>query len=69
MFYYLKSDSFKVIPDNVIFEKVALSSDVLEIQFSDNGTVMEIYKNVKKLTVKENDVNKNRYYRFMSKYL
>ena len=68
MFYYLKTDSGKVIPDNVTFEKVALSSDELEIQFTDNGTAKEDNKNVKKITVKENDVNKNRYYRFKAKY-
>ena len=68
MFYYLKTDSGKVIPDNVTFEKVALSSDELEIQFTDNGTAKEDNKNVKKITVKENDVNKDRYYRFKAKY-
>ena len=68
MFYYLRTDSGKVIPDDVTFEKVALSSDELEIQFIDNGTAKEDNKNVKKITVKENDVNKNRYYRFKAKY-
>ena len=68
MFYYLRTDSGKVIPDDVTFEKVALSSDELEIQFTDNGTAKEDNKNVKKITVKENDVNKNRYYRFKAKY-
>lgn len=68
MFYYLRTDSGKVIPDNVTFEKVALSSDELEIQFTDNGTAKEDNKNVKKITVKENDVNKDRYYRFKAKY-
>ena len=68
MFYYLRTDSGKVIPDDVTFEKVALSSDELEIQFTDNGTAKENNKNVKKITVKENDVNKNRYYRFKAKY-
>ena len=68
MFYYLRTDSGKVIPDDVTFEKVALSSDELEIQFTDNGTTKEDNKNVKKITVKENDVNKNRYYRFKAKY-
>lgn len=41
MFYYLRTDSGKVIPDDVTFEKVALSSDELEIQFTDNGTAKE----------------------------
>ena len=68
MFYYLRTDSGKVIPDDVTFEKVALSSDELEIQFTDNGTAKEDNKNVKKITVKENDVNKDRYYRFKAKY-
>ena len=68
MFYYLRTDSGKVIPDDVTFEKVALSSDELEIQFTDNGTTKEDNKNVKKITVKENDVNKDRYYRFKAKY-
>ena len=68
MFYYLRTDSGKVIPDDVTFEKVALSSDVLEIQFTDNGTAKEDNKNVKKITVKENDVNNDRYYRFKAKY-
>lgn len=68
MFYYLRTDSGKVIPDDVTFEKVALSSDELEIQFTDNGTAKEDNKNVKKITVKENDVNKYRYYRFKAKY-
>ena len=68
MFYYLRTDSGKVIPDDVTFEKVALSSDELEIQFTDNGTAKEDNKNVKKITVKENDVNNDRYYRFKAKY-
>ena len=68
MFYYLRTDSGKVIPDDVTFEKVALSSDELEIQFTDNGTAKEDNKNVKKITVKKNDVNKDRYYRFKAKY-
>lgn len=68
MFYYLRTDSGKVIPDNVTFEKVALSSDELEIQFTDNGTAKEDNKNVKKIIIKENDVNKDRYYRFKAKY-
>ena len=68
MFYYLRTDSGKVIPDDVTFEKVALSSDELEIQFTDNGTAKEDNKNVKKIIIKENDVNKDRYYRFKAKY-
>ena len=68
MFYYLRTDSGKVIPDDVTFEKVALSSDELEIQFTDNGTTKENNKNVKKIIIKENDVNKDRYYRFKAKY-
>ena len=68
MFYYLKTDSGKVIPDNVTFEKVALPSDELEIQFIDNGTAKEDNKNVKKIIIKENDVNKDRYYRFKARY-
>lgn len=68
MFYYLKTDSGRILSDNVSFEKVALSSDELEIQFTDNGTTKESNKNVKKITVKENDVNKDRYYRFKAKY-
>ena len=68
MFYYLKTDSGRILSDNVSFEKVALSSDELEIQFTDNGTTKESNKNVKKVTVKENDVNKDRYYRFKAKY-
>ena len=68
MFYYLRTDSGKVIPDDVTFEKVALSSDELEIQFTDNGTTKEDNKNVKKIIIKENDVNKDRYYRFKAKY-
>ena len=68
MFYYLRTDSGKVIPDDVTFEKVALSSDELEIQFTDNGTTKEDNKNVKKIIIKENDVNKDRYYRFKARY-
>lgn len=68
MFYYLRTDSGNVIPDDVTFEKVALSSDELEIQFTDNGTTKEDNKNVKKIIIKENDVNKDRYYRFKAKY-
>lgn len=63
MFYYLKTDGGRILSDNVSFEKVALSSDELEIQFTDNDTTKESNKNVKKITVKENDVNKDRYYR------
>lgn len=68
MFYYLRTDSGKIISDDVTFEKVELSSDELEIQFTDNGTSKEEGKNVKKVIVKENDVNKNRFYRFKAKY-
>lgn len=68
MFYYLRTDSGRIIPDNVTMEKVALSSEELEIQFTDNGTSKEDNKNVKKIIVKENDVNKDRYYRFRAKY-
>lgn len=68
MFYYIRTDSGRMLPDNVVFEKVPLASDELEIQFTDNGVSKEDNKNVKKVTVKENDVNKNRFYRFKAKY-
>ena len=56
-------DPFKI-------DTVALGDDVWDIfQFdTDNGTSKEDNKNVKKIIIKENDVNKDRYYRFKAKY-
>ena len=69
LYYYLSGDNGKYYSEDVILEEVPLDDDMLKIQFTEIETkVTEDGKNAKVIKIKENDVNKDRYYRFRAKY-
>lgn len=68
LYYYLSGNNGKNYSEDVTFEEVALDEGMLKIQFTEIQTTTEDGKNVKIIKVKENDLNKDRYYRFRAKY-
>lgn len=68
LYYYLSGDNGKNYSEDVTLEEVALDEGMLKIQFTVIQTTTEDGKNVKLIKVKENDLNKDRYYRFRAKY-
>lgn len=70
LMYWVSSDSGLMITSGVTIEDVPLDSDdMLPIIFDGAGSTAVVdNKNVKTVKVKENDINKPRYYRFKSKY-
>lgn len=65
MMYWAQTAKGKMITDGVELKEVALDVDMLPIQFSGSGSTAVVDdKNVRTRKVKENDVNKSRYYRF-----
>ena len=67
--YWVSSDKGKMITSGVTIQDVPLDDDMLPIVFDGSGSTAVVdNKNVKTVKVKENDINKPRYYRFKSKY-
>lgn len=67
--YWVSSDKGKMITSGVTIQNEPLDEDMLPIVFDGSGsTAIVDNKNVKTVKVKENDVNKSRYYRFKSIY-
>lgn len=70
LMYWVSSDNGLMITNGVTIEDVPLDGDnMLPIIFDGAGSTAVVdNKNVKTVKVKENDINKPRYYRFKSKY-
>lgn len=69
LYYYIATgDEGTCVAEGVTFEEVELADGELKIQFTEKQTTTEDGKNVKIIKVSENDVNKDRYYRFRAKY-